>query len=109
MTEDAETGKNNAPKRRVGDGTPGPGRPKGKSNKLTMDIKQAILRGTELAGAKVGGKEDAATYFAWLAENNSSAHAGLVAKIIPQAGPNDDGSHKVVHEIIRKIVEPGSE
>ena len=84
----------------------GKGRPKGSKNKVTNDIRAAIIKGTEIAGKKVGGKEDAATYFAWLAENNSTAHAGLVAKILPQAGPGEDGEHKIVHEIVRKIVSP---
>lgn len=111
MTEEADNTKKlpaveEKPKARKKPPAAGIGRPKGVPNKITRDLRAAIIKGTEIAGAKVGGKEDAATYFAWLAENNSTAHAGLVAKILPQAGPNDDGSHKVVHEIVRKIVAP---
>lgn len=49
-----EAGKTNPPKRfRPGDGTPGPGRPKGIPNKLTMAAKEIMAAAFE----KVGGVE----------------------------------------------------
>lgn len=40
-------------KRRVGDGTPGPGRPKGVPNKMTIAAKEAIA----IAADKLGGAD----------------------------------------------------
>jgi hypothetical protein len=37
-------------KRKVGDGTPGPGRPKGLQNKTTVTIREAILKAFDKAG-----------------------------------------------------------
>ena len=46
-----ETKKNSRP----GDGTPGPGRPKGVPNKTTALLKDAVLKAAETAG---GGEPD---------------------------------------------------
>lgn len=40
-------------KHKVGDGTPGPGRPKGSQNKVTADVKAMIL----IALSKAGGAD----------------------------------------------------
>lgn len=45
-----EAEKETMKKRRVGDGTPGPGRPKGVPNKLTSDVKAMILAALDKAG-----------------------------------------------------------
>lgn len=37
-------------KRKVGDGTPGPGRPKGSQNKVTADVKAMVLEALGKAG-----------------------------------------------------------
>lgn len=42
-------------KRRVGDGTPGPGRPKGSENKATTEVRQVIRRMLEKAGPQMEG------------------------------------------------------
>lgn len=42
-------------KPRVGDGTPGPGRPKGSENKATTEVRQVIRRMLEQAGPQMEG------------------------------------------------------
>src|SRR5215469_7614994 len=56
---------------------PGPGRPPGVQNKTTVQLKQAILDALEAAG----GEEGSVGYLKRLAIENSSAFAGLVAKV----------------------------
>ena len=58
---------------------PGPGRPKGSQAKVTVALKEAILRAGEIAG----GEEGLTGYLVMLARDNSSAYAGLLAKILP--------------------------
>lgn len=71
------------PKPRVGDGTPGPGRPKGKQNKNTTLLKDMILQALD----KAGGIE----YLAAQAEENPGPFMSLVGKVLPTqiTGPND--------------------
>ena len=54
------------------------GRKAGVPNKLTTDLKEAILRAADEAmdGGKVG-------YLKWLALNNSAAFASLLGKVLP--------------------------
>ena len=62
-----------------GGARPGAGRPKGSQSKITVALKEAIL----LAGQEVGGEEGLVGYLKMLARDNSSAYAGLLAKILP--------------------------
>jgi hypothetical protein len=55
------------------------GRQKGTPNKLTRDVKEAILGAAE----EIGGPEGMKGYFKQLAVLNSSAFAALVGKILP--------------------------
>lgn len=48
-----ETEKQTEEKRRIGDGLPGPGRPKGVPNKMTVAAKEAIA----IAAEKLGGAD----------------------------------------------------
>ena len=57
----------------------GAGRPPGSLNKTTVALKQAILDALEAAG----GEEGSVGYLKRLAIENSSAFAGLVAKVLP--------------------------
>lgn len=63
------------PKKRVGDGTPGPGRKKGVPNKVTGELKAMILQA--LAGA--GG----VNYLIEQAETSPAAFLTLVGKVLP--------------------------
>jgi hypothetical protein len=81
-----------------------PGRPKGSANKVTVALKEAILR----AGEEVGGKEGLVGYLKMLARDNSSAYAGLLAKILPHQLATETGSHgRVEIRFKRIIVYPG--
>jgi len=55
------------------------GKKKGTPNKITVALREAILQAGELAG----GKEGLVGYLTMLARDNSSAYAGLLAKILP--------------------------
>ena len=85
---------------------PGPGRPKGSQAKVTIALKEAILR----AGEEAGGKEGLVGYLKMLARDNSSAYAGLLGKILPStlaAEADSHGGAGVEIRFIREIVHPG--
>jgi hypothetical protein len=83
-----------------------PGRPKGSANKVTVALKEAILQ----AGENVGGEKGLVGYLERLAVENSSAYAGLLAKILPHQLAASADSHGGRTEIIfrRIIVSPES-
>ena len=72
--------------RRVGDGTPGPGRPKGSSNKFTRGAREAI----QCAFTACGGVEALAQW----AKANRTEFYRLYARLIPveqrHGGPNGE-------------------
>jgi len=79
--------------RRVGDGTPGPGRPKGSRNKATVAVKEAVLAALEGAGG--------VKYLEQQARDNPTAFLTLVGKVLPlQVDANHGG--KVVAEVVFK-------
>jgi hypothetical protein len=94
-----ETPKNPRP----GDGTPGPGRPRGVPNKTTTLLKDAVLMAAETAG---GGKPDGLVNFLVMqARQNPGPFMTLLGKVLPtQVSGEDD---KDVHITIRQIVEGG--
>jgi hypothetical protein len=82
---------------------PGPGRPKGSQSKITVALKEAILR----AGEEAGGEEGLVGYLKMLARDNSSAYAGLLAKILPHqlaAESESDGGNDRAIVFTRVIV-----
>lgn len=83
----------------VGDGTPGPGRPKGSQNKTTALLKDAILRAAEIAGNKVGS-EGLVSYLAEQAEENPGPFMSLLGKVLPMQVTGEDGGALIVE--IRK-------
>lgn len=85
---------------RVGDGTPGPGRPKGIPNKANGLLKDAIIMAATGAG---GG--DIVVYLQRQAEENPVAFLGLLGKVIPLQVTGGDGG-AIVTEIIIRGVEP---
>jgi hypothetical protein len=74
-------------KRKVGDGTPGPGRPKGKQNKTTVSAKEAIA----LAAEGLGGT---ARLVAWAQEDPANERifwGTIYPKLLPLQVAGDGG------------------
>lgn len=65
-------------KRRVGDGTPGPGRPRGSQNKATKELKDMILHALDAAGGEAYLEERARD------PRTAAAFLGLVGKVLPK-------------------------
>jgi hypothetical protein len=76
------------------------GRPKGRPNKTTVALKEAILRALD----KVGGED----YLARLAVENSSAFASLLKSVLPTTlATESDGGPNIELRFVREIVYPG--
>lgn len=82
--------------RRVGDGTPGPGRPKGSVNKTTAALKDMILQA--LDGADPEGSVE---YLKKQATANPTAFLSLVGKVLP-LDVNANHGGKVIAEVVFK-------
>jgi hypothetical protein len=97
-----KTGLNKQPNNelRIGQGKPGPGRPKGSKNKTSMALREQILAALD----RVGGEE----YLARLAVENSSAFSGLLGKVLPStlAMPESTGGKQDRITFQRIIVWP---
>lgn len=83
----------------IGKGKAGPGRPKGVPNKITTDLKRAILEAAEVAGGEGG----TAGYLARQAEENPAAFMTLLGKVLPTTLVGDDAA-PIRHVIERRIV-----
>lgn len=93
--------KETAKKPRPGDGTPGPGRPKGVPNKATALLKDAVLKAAETAG---GGEPDGLVNYlvAQATKENAAPFLSLLARVLPmQVSGEDEG----IRVIIRRIVD----
>lgn len=98
-----DEGKNNEVKTfKVGDGTPGPGRPKGVPNKNTTLLKDAILQ----AATKAGGAEGLVGYLQKQAEENPNAFMPLLGKVLPMQIAGEDGGAIQIAMIELVAVEP---
>lgn len=88
-------------KRRVGDGTPGPGRPKGSTNKATKQLKDMILGALNQAGGE--------QYLLECARDPKLAgpFLTLIGKVLPQTiqGAGENGEI-VFAKIVREVVDP---
>jgi len=94
-----EDRKNNEKKPfKVGDGTPGPGRPKGVPNKATSLLKDAIIQAAE----KAGGKAGMVGYLTEQAEKNPGPFMGLLGKVLPMQLTGEDGGAIKVEQEIRE-------
>lgn len=71
-------------------GKKGPGRPKGVPNKTTTQLKEAILLAGEAAGNKLG-QQGLVSYLEFLAQDNSSAFASLLGKVLPMQVQHSGG------------------
>jgi hypothetical protein len=89
--------------KRVGDGTPGPGRPKGSPNKTTLVAKEVIATAAE----KLGGVERMVNWAKEDPLNERAFWSTIYPKLIPlQVG--GDPNNPIVTEIRRSIVRPGN-
>ena len=88
--------------KRIGEGRPGPGRPKGSKNRTTLQLRELVLKALDM----VGGEQ----YLARLAVENSSAYASLLGKVLGNAHASDlDGRETVKVTFTRVIVHPGQQ
>ena len=80
------------------------GKPKGTLNRITKDLKAAILGALEAAG----GEEGSVGYLKRLAIENSSAFASLLGKVLPTTLAADESSGGVPVKMVfeRHIVWP---
>jgi hypothetical protein len=75
---------------KIGEGKPGPGRPKGLPNKTTQLLKDAILLAAQRAG---GGDEDGiANYLTTQAMTNPGPFLSLLGKVLPMTVAGDKES-----------------
>lgn len=75
----------------IGEGKPGPGRPKGSVNKTTALLKDAILQAARKAG---GNTEDGiVNYLETQAIENPAPFMSLLGKVLPMQLANADGEN----------------
>lgn len=80
-------------------GNRGKGRPKGSQNKITSDVKRAILEAAEAAGGPGG----MVAYLTAQAAINPAAFMTLIGKVLPLTVAGD-GESPIRHVIERRIV-----
>src|SRR6516165_5299735 len=77
------------------------GKPKGTLNRVTKDLKQAILGALEAAG----GEEGSVGYLRRLAIENSSAFASLLAKCLPTTlAADESGGGRGVQMTFQRVI-----
>ena len=85
----------------MGDGTPGPGRPKGSQNKTTTALKEMILAALEeQTGGGLG-------YLKAQAVANPTAFLTLIGKVLPMTVVGDADAPVEVR-ITRRIIDAGT-
>ena len=87
------------PKKGINRGNAGKGRPKGSPNKITADLKRAILEAAEAAGEEGG----TVGYLTTQATANPAAFMTLLGKVLPTTLAGDDAA-PIRHVIERRIV-----
>lgn len=93
-----------APKVGVNRGNAGKGRPKGSPNKITADLKRAILEAAEAAGGEGG----TAGYLARQAEENPASFMTLLGKVLPLDHTNNGGAFTFPAEIVLRAARNGA-
>ena len=74
---------------KIGEGKPGPGRPKGLPNKTTALLKDAILMAAQKAGANENGEDGLVYYLQTQATNNPGPFMSLLGKVLPMTVAGD--------------------
>ncbi len=104
MSEAPVSDKQTEPKpRRVGDGTPGPGRKPGVPNKTTAQLKEAILAAATRHGEDGDGEAGLEGYLFKVAREDVKAFAGLLGKVLPMQVAGDPSSP--LHTVTRVLIE----
>lgn len=85
---------------KIGEGKAGPGRPKGKPNKVTTQLKEAILQ-----AATNAGNGDIVAYLQDQATKNPGPFLSLIGKVLPMTVAGDP-NNPLVHRIEVRIVDP---
>ena len=80
---------------KIGEGKPGPGRPKGVPNRTTTLLKDAILK-----AATDAGNGDMAAYLQQQAIENPGPFMALLGKVLPMQVTGEDGG--ALNIIIRR-------
>lgn len=88
---------------KIGEGKPGPGRPKGVPNKSTALLKDAILLAAQRAGG--GDEEGIAKYLQQQAIANPGPFMSLLGKVLPMTVAGDK-DNPIVGEVRVTIVDP---
>lgn len=85
---------------KIGQGKPGPGRPKGVPNKTTALLKDAILVAATRAGIDPSKPEDEqdglVNYLQDQAEKNPGPFLALIGKVLPMQVTGEDGGPVIV-------------
>lgn len=87
---------------KIGEGKPGPGRPKGLPNKTTQLLKDAILLAAQRAGGD--GEEGIARYLEKQAVDNPGPFMALLGKVLPMTVAGDKDNPVFVARIERVLV-----
>ena len=93
-----------------GGARPGAGRPKGSPNKVTTQLKEAILRAAEESGEDQRGKDGLIGYLRRVANDDVKAFSGLLGKVLPlQVTGEGDGPLRIVVQRFTDADSPPSE
>lgn len=84
----------------IGKGKPGPGRPKGSVNRVTKDIREAVLAAFEGAGGS--------DYLIQQAHDNPQAFMTLLGKCMPAQVAAEITGKLEITRIERRIVDPAN-
>lgn len=88
---------------KIGEGKPGPGRPKGVPNKTTALLKDAILLAAQRAGGD--GEDGIANYLEVQARENPGPFMALLGKVLPMTVSGDPNAPvEIVARIERVLV-----
>ncbi len=83
------------PKQGLNRGNAGKGRPKGSPNKITADLKRAILEAAEAAGAEGG----TVGYLTTQAMANPASFLALLGKVLPMQVTGEGGGEIIFRTI----------